>query len=291
MFARPAAGTTRATSGWTSFRGPHLFTVEFSRSRRNFRHHGTLQGGVPHGCQQHFYNQPGNGLQLHPGQYLYRLALAMQDEITNIENNTSDAAPDVLDCVSLSNKDEDTPPPRRGVRHGGLLVFFCSDRRVCNCCREVPQWRCFDFYSHRLLAGALGAVRRVAVGLQASSRHVPKKDGLTQGASSAPQDASLERSTPSDAARKKTMRRSRLLEGQLPPRSRRGRGGNAPNRYCQLPERRLFEGVLPQAFKKALEERSRRQRGGTVDGGFPITSRDVPAEAIAPLEKVQTWVS
>ncbi len=138
-------------------------------------------------------------------------------------------------------------------------------------------------YSHRLLAGALALCGALPVGLQAS-QGTSQKDGLTQGASSAPQDASLERSTLL-MQQGKNDEALALLEGIAAAEpSRRG-----VMRQIGIANYRKGDYLKGAAsFKKALEEDPGDNEAVQLMGlSYYLAGR--PAEAIAPLEKVQTW--
>ena len=138
-------------------------------------------------------------------------------------------------------------------------------------------------YSHRLLAGALALCGALPVGLQAS-QGTSQKDGLTQGASSAPQDASLERSTLL-MQQGKNDEALALLEGIAAAEpSRRG-----VMRQIGIANYRKGDYLKAAAsFKKALEEDPGDNEAVQLMGlSYYLAGR--PAEAIAPLEKVQTW--
>ncbi len=138
-------------------------------------------------------------------------------------------------------------------------------------------------YSHRLLAGALALCGALPVSLPAS-QGTSKKDGLTQGASSAPQDASLERSTLL-MQQGKNDEALALLEGIAAAEpSRRG-----VMRQIGIANYRKGDYLKGAAsFKKALEEDPGDNEAVQLMGlSYYLAGR--PAEAIAPLEKVQTW--
>jgi len=184
--SRPACGTL-GNRGYDPFRGPHLFTSNLSLAK-NFRITERYKAEFRMDANN-IFNHPVLGFTT-PKQYLYRLRWRCRTNHQHRKQHV-DAAPDVWTAFLFLTRTRTPQPPRRESATADSPFFYYNRVVIVAGKYHMALLR---LYSHRLLAGALALCGAFPVSLQASEGASPK-DGLTQGASSAPQDASLERST------------------------------------------------------------------------------------------------